>query len=191
MVTANVSLASGAPAGVPEVITIKHDFNVAWMNINTATLGVVKGGTTDVAGGSGNQLQLLITGTIPLLENYGELGLGSSITMPADWPRLANAMATFFDPLNPNPAQLWDIHDEFSPTQPDPDLHGAQSVCTHNTTLFVDTGKVEDRIETLSWVGHATASRELPGTIRITVTPRLVVGWAPSGDFSCANFRRG
>jgi hypothetical protein len=140
VVTANLSLAAGTPSSnVPEVITVKHDFNVAWMNINTATLGVVKGGTTDVAGGAGNQLQLLITGTIPLLENYGELGLGSSITMPADWPRLANAMATFQDPLNPSPAQLWDIHDEFSPTQPDPDLHGAQSICTHNTTLFVDT----------------------------------------------------
>ena len=73
---------------MPEVITLKHDFNVAWMNINQANLSVVNGGTTDVAGGAGNQLQVLINGTIPLLGNYGELGLGDSLTMPDDWAAL-------------------------------------------------------------------------------------------------------
>src|SRR6266550_1919070 len=143
VVTANVSLAVGTPfINVPEVITLKHDFEVAWMNINKATLSVTHGGTTDVAGGAGNELQVLVNGTIPLLSNYGELGLGSSITMPDDWAKLANAMATFQDPLNPNPAMMWDIHDEFSPAGAGAglELHGAQSACLpHNTTLFVDT----------------------------------------------------
>src|SRR5213080_2394568 len=142
VVTANISLAIGSPgANVPEVITLKHDFNVAWMNINAATLSVTHGGTTDVAGGAGNELQVLVTGTIPLLENYGELGLGSAITMPTDWARLATAMATFQDPLEPNPAQHWDIHDEFSPAGTGAGLesHGEQSACPHNTTAFVDT----------------------------------------------------
>jgi hypothetical protein len=142
VVTANISLAAGTPfINVPEVITIKHDFNVAWMNIHTATLSVTSGGTTDVAGGSGNELQVLVNGTIPLLSNYGELGLGDSITMPDDWAPLANAMATFRDPLEPNPAMHWDNHDEFSPggTGAGLESHGAQSACTHNTTAFVDT----------------------------------------------------
>jgi len=86
-------------------------------------------------------LQVLVNGTIPLLSNYGELGLGDSITMPNDWAPLANAMATFQDPLNPNPALMWDNHDEFSPggTGAALESHGAQSACTHNTTAFVDT----------------------------------------------------
>ena len=142
VVTANLSLAVGTPfINVPEVITLKHDFEVAWMNINQATLSVTRGGTTDVAGGVGNELQVLVNGTIPLLSNYGELGLGSSITMPADWAALANAIATFRDPLEQNPAAHWDIHDEFSPAGTGAGLesHGAQSACPHNTTAFVDT----------------------------------------------------
>ena len=142
VVTANLSLAVGTPfIDVPEVITLKHDFEVAWMNINQATLSVTHGGTTDVAGGVGNELQVLVNGTIPLLSNYGELGLGSSITMPADWAALANAIATFRDPLEQNPAAHWDIHDEFSPAGTGAGLesHGAQSACTHNTTAFIDT----------------------------------------------------
>jgi len=128
VVTANLSLA-GVVIGVPEVITLKHDFNVAWMNINQATLSVTNGGTTDVAGGAGNELQVLVNGTIPLLSNYGELGLGDSITMPDDWPALANVMATFRDPLNPNPAQFWDIHDGLSWLEADVEGHGGQSAC--------------------------------------------------------------
>ena len=137
VVTANLSLALGIPfTNVPEVITLKHDFNVAWMNINTATLSVTNGGTTDVAGGAGNELQVLVNGTIPLLSNYGELGLGNQITMPDDWPRLAQVMATFRDPLNPNPAKFWDIHDEFSPSLLQPlDIHGGQSACPDFPTL--------------------------------------------------------
>jgi hypothetical protein len=138
VVTANLSLASGGLIGVPEVITIKHDFNVAWMNINQAVVNPLDP-TIDAAGGEFNELQVLVNGTIPLLGNYGELGLGDSVTMPDDWAALANAMATFRDPLDPNPAMRWDIHDEFSPagtSAANPfgdgffiEGHGGQSAC--------------------------------------------------------------
>ncbi len=84
-----------------------------------------------MAGGPGNDLQVLVNGQIPLLGNYGELGLGDSLQMPDDWAALANVMATFQDPLNPSPAQMWDIHDEFSPAGFGDDLegHGDQSEC--------------------------------------------------------------
>ena len=130
VVTANMSLANGSPGfNVPEVITLKHDFEVAWMNINSATASVVAGGTTDTAGGTGNELQVLVTGQIPLDSNYGELQLGPSITMPNDWAALANAMASFQDPLNANPAMFWDIHDGLSWTEADVEGHGGESSC--------------------------------------------------------------
>src|SRR5919108_6096276 len=65
VVTFNLNLGSGTPTGVPETITVKHDFNVAWMNIASATLSLTRGTTTDVAGDAGNDLQVLVTGTIP------------------------------------------------------------------------------------------------------------------------------
>jgi cell division septal protein FtsQ len=61
-------------------------------------------------------------------------------------------------------------------------VRDAAGIAHGDPTLFVDTGKVEDRIESLPWVGHARASRQLPGTIRITITPRRAVGWAPAAD---------
>ena len=112
--TLNISQAIGIPFPVPEVITLKHDFIVAWMNINQAVLNQLES-PTDLAGGEFTEFQVLVNGTFPLLGNYGELGLGDSLTMPDDWADLANAMATFRDPLDPNPAMRWDIHDEFSP----------------------------------------------------------------------------
>jgi len=133
---------------VPPVLTGKHDFLVGWMNIASSSLQNTAGGEGPATGPitelplTTNELQVLVTGTIPLLQNYGELGLGDELVLPNDWSRLANAVATFRDPAAPNPAQFWDIHDEFSPTaSPDPDLHGSgsQTFCTPNTTGFIDT----------------------------------------------------
>src|SRR5919109_3273218 len=150
VVTFNLNLGTGTPTGIPETITVKHDFNVAWMNIASSTLALTRGTTTDVAGDAGNDLQVLVTGQIPLLSNYAELGLGNQLIMPDDWARLANAIATFRDPLALTPAQFWDIHDEFSPTSSPTnpaDQHGAQSSCPHNTTAFFDT--VDNCVPTL------------------------------------------
>ncbi|MDQ3875575.1 MAG: hypothetical protein M3322_08550, partial [Actinomycetota bacterium] len=79
------------------------------MEIASSTLadvGTPPGTTTatDIAGGLPNQIMATVTGRIPLLQNFGELGLGDSITMPTDWPRLAQAMATARAADNPNPA---------------------------------------------------------------------------------------
>jgi cell division protein FtsQ len=43
--------------------------------------------------------------------------------------------------------------------------------------LLVDTGAVTDRIEALTWVDEARVSRQLPGTLRVDVTPRFPVAW--------------
>ncbi len=51
-------------------------------------------------------------GTLPLGQDYSELGLGASITLPDQWAALAGALATDADPTNANPAMRWDIHDE-------------------------------------------------------------------------------
>ncbi|MDX6566542.1 MAG: hypothetical protein QOE10_2204, partial [Gaiellales bacterium] len=58
------------------------------------------------------QLRAVVTGTLPLGQNFTELGLGASITLPNDWALLANALATDGNPFNSNPAMRWDIHDE-------------------------------------------------------------------------------
>ena len=51
-------------------------------------------------------IQAKVTGTMPVK------GLGKTITLPTDWPELANAYATDANPDNENPAFRWDIHDQ-------------------------------------------------------------------------------
>ncbi len=48
--------------------------------------------------------------------------------------------------------------------------------------LLLDTGAVADRVETLSWVARAQVERELPNTVRVTVTPRVPVAYAGAAD---------
>ena len=52
--------------------------------------------------------------------------------------------------------------------------------------LLVPTGTVEERVEELPWVAEARATRELPGTLRITVTERPPVGFATRADGTVA-----
>jgi cell division protein FtsQ len=52
--------------------------------------------------------------------------------------------------------------------------------------LLVRTGGVEERVEELPWVAEARATRELPGTLRITVTERPPVGFATRPDGTAA-----
>jgi hypothetical protein len=60
------------------------------------------------------QLRAVVTGNLPLLQNYSELNLGTSITLPNQWADLANALATDANPFNAKPAMRWDIHDEIT-----------------------------------------------------------------------------
>ena len=46
----------------------------------------------------------------------------------------------------------------------------ASGVHTGDALVFVNTGAVARRIEKMPWVAHASVHRELPGTLKITVT---------------------
>ena len=58
------------------------------------------------------EIRATVKGTLPLGQDFSELGLGASITLPDQWAALAGALATDADPTNANPAMRWDIHDE-------------------------------------------------------------------------------
>jgi hypothetical protein len=60
------------------------------------------------------QLRAVVTGNLPLLQNYSELKLGTSITLPNQWADLAKALATDANPFDANPSLRWDIHDEIT-----------------------------------------------------------------------------
>ena len=49
------------------------------------------------------RIQVKVKGTLPLLGNYAELGLGAPITLPDGWTALAHALATDADALNRTP----------------------------------------------------------------------------------------
>ena len=70
---------------------LTHQFQAAWLNLNTPTLHEVAatdqtgdpwlgdplGDGNFVAGGRSGRIQVKLTGTLPLLGNYAELGLGA------------------------------------------------------------------------------------------------------------------
>jgi hypothetical protein len=62
------------------------------------------------------EVRVTVKGLLPLGQDYSELGIptdsAGNITLPDDWSKLANALATDEDPTNTNPAMRWDIHDE-------------------------------------------------------------------------------
>ena len=105
---------------------LTHQFQAAWLNLNTPTLHEVAatdqtgdpwlgdplGDGNFVAGGRSGRIQVKLTGTLPLLGNYAELGLGSGITLPAGWPALAHALATDANVTDLTPWMRWDIHDD-------------------------------------------------------------------------------
>lgn len=67
---------------------------------------------------------------------------------------------------------------------PDTDLElirEAAGVTTGEALIDVDTGAIEARLERLAWVEEANVSREWPGTLAISVTPRTAVAAVPSG----------
>jgi len=58
------------------------------------------------------EIRATVKGTLPLGQDYSELGLGASITLPDQWADLAAVLATDANYLNSNPKMRWDIHDE-------------------------------------------------------------------------------
>jgi hypothetical protein len=120
----------------PYILT--HDFYVGWMNLNSIVLcdnsgpglcaGPSTGPITHVPGElTPNVLEANVTGNIPLLQDFNELGIGHSITlpdtttapglvMPDDWATLAHAIASVRG-TGADPAQFWDIHDDTLDTE--------------------------------------------------------------------------
>jgi hypothetical protein len=105
---------------------LTHQFQAAWLNLTTPTiheiaatdqtgdplLGDPLGDGNFPAGGAPGRVQVTVKGTLPLLGNYAELGLGDAITLPDGWASLAQALATDADPFNLAPWKRWDIHDD-------------------------------------------------------------------------------
>ena len=155
---------------------LKHQFLAAWLQLNTPTIREVSNATGPndppggggllganaadlpgdpnyIAGGPAGRVQVEVTGTLPLGNNFAELGLGGSITLPNDWPALARRMATTsipylvpddeFDPrmllYRDQPWRLWDIHDDRSRLEGhvDPVLCGMPAA-THTLVDAVD-----------------------------------------------------
>jgi cell division protein FtsQ len=65
-------------------------------------------------------------------------------------------------------------------------VRAAAGVDRGGALLLVDTSAVEDRVESLAWVGGARVSRELPGTLRIEIHLRPPVAFVPRDDGSVA-----
>jgi hypothetical protein len=136
-----------------------HDFLAGWMNLNSIVLcdnngaGLCTGPTTSTitetagAAAAGDVLEANVTGNIPLLADFTELGIGHSITLPDgttangvvlpnDWATLAGALATVRGPTG-DPVSWWDTHDDTLPTTG----HAQESPnppCTTRTTSVVD-----------------------------------------------------
>ncbi len=63
-------------------------------------------------------------------------------------------------------------------------VQAAAAVDAGSPLLFVDTGGVEARVEDLGWVADARVARHFPGTLTVSVRPRLPVAWAGAADGS-------
>jgi len=122
-------------------ILFKHQYLAMWLNLGTPTLTEEPGTKTSPVGdegGDGNfdagnpcngrvddlsakkdpyceedgRVKVVLKGTLPLLGNYDELGLGSSVTLPDAWPALAGVLARDVNPNNTDASNRWDIHDD-------------------------------------------------------------------------------
>jgi hypothetical protein len=122
----------GLPGGGPAQPVLKHQFLAGWLKLNdpairemaasdfpasaqpnaTAFLGDPAGDGHFVAGGNPGIVQVKVTGSMPMGSSFANFGLPATVTLPQDWPALANALAVDADPDNANPALRWDIHDD-------------------------------------------------------------------------------
>jgi len=139
-------------------LILVHDFLVGWMNLNSLVLcnspatGPCTGPTTDVVNdvagaATPNILEANVTGNIPLLQDYNELGIGHSITlpdgstangvvMPDDWATLASSnLATVQGPES-DPTSFWDTHDDWLATEGH--AQEAPAICQPRVTTGID-----------------------------------------------------
>ena len=136
-----------------------HDFLVGWMNLNSIVLcnnsapGPCSGPTSevinDVAGATTpNILEANVTGNIPLLQDFNELGIGHPITlpdgssvngvvMPTDWLTLATSRLATVQGAQGDPTAFWDTHDDTAATEGHAQESPA-SICTPRVTTGID-----------------------------------------------------
>ena len=111
----------------PSSPVLKHQFLAGWMTLNdpsltemsassfTSTaqaeaakeLGDPTGNGEFNAGGGDGYLDVKVTGSMPT-DAWSGLGLPASVTLPADWPMLAHALATDDNPADSTPWTTWD-----------------------------------------------------------------------------------
>ena len=116
---------------------LKHQFLAGWLTLTTprirelgattvpgggGVLGDPSGGGVLFAGGLPGRVQVLVKGSLPLGNNFAELGLPGEITLPDEadgvtsyWDDLARLLATTSDPrpfYRDAPWRMWDIHDD-------------------------------------------------------------------------------
>ncbi len=61
-------------------------------------------------------------------------------------------------------------------------LAAAAGVHSGEPIVFIDLGEAATGVETLPWIAAATVERDLPGTITITTSERIPVGWIARPD---------
>jgi hypothetical protein len=111
----------------PSSPVLKHQFLAGWMTLNDPTmtemsassfastaqaeaakeLGDPSGNGVFNAGGGSGYLDVHVTGSMPT-DAWMGLGLPASVTLPRDWPTLAQALATDDDPADSTPWTKWD-----------------------------------------------------------------------------------
>jgi hypothetical protein len=142
MIKMVATLDPGADGGWVDAITrseilTKHQFLVGWMNLNTPAMTELPVGgdasTPNVfnAGAADGVVRVQVSGNLPLGNNFSELGLGDTLTLPDDWPALAAKMASSANVDNQYPQFTWDIHDDQSAVEGHP-LNAGN--CTAATT---------------------------------------------------------
>ena len=167
--------------GTAGPVLLVHDFLVGWMNLNSIVLcnnpaaGPCTGPTTSVISDTAGQttpnvLEANVTGNIPLLQDFNELGIGHPITlpdgssvtgvvMPDDWATLAlSRLATVQGPLS-DPSSFWDTHDDMAATEG----HAQESpaaVCLPRVTTGIDAvDQCTERARSTSRTRSASSAR--------------------------------
>jgi cell division septal protein FtsQ len=71
------------------------------------------------------------------------------------------------------------------------EVRAAAGVDRGEALLLLDTGAVVKHVAALSWVADVHVARQLPGTLRIDVTPRFAVAWRATdgGGFALLDSR--
>jgi hypothetical protein len=184
----------GADGSIVDIFTrseilAKHQFLAGWMNLNTPSLTELPVGgdathlNTFDAGrdpSDDGQMQVRVSGNLPLGNGFSELGLGDSLTLPDGWPALAAKMAASSDPDNARPQFTWDIHDDQSAVEGHPlfgpvDTTGATSTRCDDHAASADLAPRRDAVDncdgglSFSWIADPDGPGGMPASNGLTL----------------------